>query len=326
MNSTRYYALFSALFMTVALIAGCGQGNNAGVDNSGGNNAGGESREQLSGEVNIAGSSTVFPIATAVAEEFQKKHQNVEVSVSSTGSGGGFSNFFCPGKTHLNNASRPIKSEEMDQCQKNGVQPIEFQVAIDALTVVTNKDNPVSCVTTEELKQIWKPNGADEWDQVNANWPDAKFELYGAASTSGTFDYFTETIVGEEGAHRSDYSATEHDNTIVQGVAGSKYAMGYFGYAYYKQNTDKVKALEIDNGNGCVEPNLQNAKTGKYSPLARPLFTYPSKSALQKEHVREYVRFFIEQSGTDLVSQVGYVPMPGEDVRANLDKLERVAP
>jgi len=324
MGSTRYFRLVAALVLTVGLIAGCGQANNTGGGADGGDQASDGENTQLSGEINIAGSSTVFPIATAVAEEFQKEHPEVKVSVSSTGSGGGFSNFFCPGKTHLNNASRPIKSEEMDQCQKNGVQPIEFQVAIDALTVVTNNDNPVSCVTTDELKQIWKPNGASEWDQVNSGWPNATFELYGAASTSGTFDYFTETIMGEGGVHRSDYSATEHDNTIVQGVSGSKNAMGYFGYAYYKQNTEKVKALAVDNGNGCVEPSLQNAKSGKYTPLSRPLFTYPSESALQKEHVKEFFRFLIEKTGTDLVSQVGYVPMPEEDVQANLDKLDRV--
>lgn len=315
MSNFRNIGIVAALLLMVGFIAGCG---------SGGSGDGGS--DQLSGEVNIAGSSTVYPIATAVAEEFQKKHPNVEVSVSSTGSGGGFANFFCPGKTDLNNASRPIKDEEMKQCQKNGVSPIEFQVAIDALTVVTNKENPVDCVTTDELKQVWKPDGADRWNEVNSDWPDAEFELYGAASTSGTFDYFTEAIIHEEGAHRSDYSATEHDNTIVQGVSGSKNAMGYFGYAYYKQNKDKVKALAVDNGNGCVEPSLENAKSGKYKPLARPLFTYPAESSLEKEHVRKYMKYFLEKSATELVSQIGYVPMPEEDVQDNLDQLERVSP
>ncbi|MFB6344289.1 MAG: PstS family phosphate ABC transporter substrate-binding protein [bacterium] len=314
MKHFRNLALGFALLLMVGFAAGCG------------NSGGGGQSDQLSGEVNIAGSSTVYPIATAVSEEFQKKHPNVSVSVSSTGSGGGFSNFFCPGKTDLNNASRPIKDEEMNQCQKNGVQPIEFQVAIDALTVVTNKENPVDCMTTDELKQIWKPNGADRWNQVNSDWPNAEFELYGAASTSGTFDYFTEAIMHEEGSHRSDYSATEHDNTIVQGVSGSKYALGYFGYAYYKQNKNKVKAVAIDNGNGCVKPSLETAKSGKYKPLSRPLFTYVAKRRLSKDRVKAFTKSFIKRAGTDLVSQIGYVPVTEDIVQNNLDKLERVSP
>lgn len=314
MKHFRKFGLLTALLLMVGFVTGCGNGG------------GGGQSDQLSGEVNIAGSSTVYPIATAAAEEFQQKHPDVKVSVSSTGSGGGFANFFCPGKTDLNNASRPIKDSEMNQCQKNGVDPIEFQAAIDALTVVTNDENPVDCVTTEELRQIWKPNGADRWSDVNSSWPDQEFELYGAASTSGTFDYFTEAIVGEEGSHRTDYSATEHDNTIVQGVSGSKYAMGYFGYAYYKQNKDKVKALAVDNGNGCVKPSLENAKSGKYKPLSRPLFTYAAESQLQEDQVRAFTKFFIEKAGTDLVSQIGYVPVTEDIVQTNLDKLERVSP
>lgn len=313
MRNFRNLGLLTALVLTLGFVAGCG-------------GSGGGDSDGLSGEVNIAGSSTVYPVATAVSEEFQKDHSNVSVSISSTGSGGGFSNFFCPGKTDLNNASRPIKSEEMDQCQKNGVQPIEFQVAIDAVTVVTHKNNPVDCMTTDELKQVWKPNGADRWNEVNSSWPNEEFELYGAASTSGTFDYFTEAIVGEGGSHRSDYSATEHDNTIVQGVSGSESALGYFGYAYYKQNKDKVKAMAIDNGNGCVKPSLDNAKSGKYKPLSRPLFTYAAKSSLSEDHVRAFTKSFIERAGTDLVSQIGYVPVTEDIVQENLDKLERVSP
>jgi phosphate transport system substrate-binding protein len=313
MNTLRQYGLLTACLLIVGLIAGCG---------GSGNNPDGE---QLSGPVNVAGSSTVYPVATAVAEEFQQDHPQVSVSVSSTGSGGGFSNFFCPGKTDLNNASRPISKEEIQQCQSNGVDPIELQVAIDAMTVVTNDENPVDCMTLAELKQIWKPNGADRWSDVNSDWPDAGFELYGAASTSGTFDYFTEVVMGEEGVHRSDYSATEHDNTIVQGVAGSKNALGYFGYAYYKENKDKVKALEIDAGNGCVAPNMKTAKSGDY-PLARPLFTYVATSSLEKDQVRSFTEFFIEKSGSDLVSQIGYVPVTDKIVRQNLEKIQSAAP
>jgi phosphate transport system substrate-binding protein len=315
MSLFRKSGILTTLLLIVGITAGCG-------------GSGGGDSDQLSGEVNIAGSSTVYPVATAVSEEFQKEHPNVRVSISSTGSGGGFANFFCPGKTDLNNASRPIGDDEMKQCQKNGIQPIEFQVAIDAVTVVTNKDNPVDCMTTEELKQVWQADGADRWSDINPNWPDEEFELYGAASTSGTFDYFTEAILhkGGKASHRSDYSATEHDNTIVQGVSGSKHAMGYFGYAYYKQNKDKVKALGIDNGNGCVKPSLENAKSGKYKPLSRPLFTYAAESSLAKDHVRAFTKSFIERSGTELVSQIGYVPVTEDIVQENLDKLERVSP
>ncbi len=318
LKAIRTRVLMVALLFLAGCVAGCAGGGQESGERSG-------DQTRLSGDVNLSGSSTVYPIATAVAEEFQKQHTDVSVSVSSTGTGGGFANFFCPGKTDLNNASRRIEDSERKQCEKNGVKPVEFQVAIDALTVVTNRNNPVECVTTRELSRIWGPDGADRWNQVNPKWPDARFELYGAASTSGTFDYFTEVIVGEEGAHRSDYSATEHDNTIIQGVTGNKYAMGYFGYAYYKQNKDRVKALKVDNGEGCVKPSLKNAKSGRYQPLSRPLFTYASRSQLTKEPVYEFVEFFIEQSGDSLVSQVGYVPVTDETVRKNLDRLNRVS-
>lgn len=283
--------------------------------------------QELSGEVKIAGSSTVFPIATAMAEEFRKIHPNVKIPVSSTGSGGGFSNFFCPGKTDINNASRPIKPEELKHCYDNGVNPVELRVATDALTVVVSKNNDwVDCMTPKQLKKIWRPNNpAQTWSDVNPDWPDREIELYGAASTSGTFDYFTETIMGEENAHRSDYSATEHDNTIVQGVAGSKYAMGYFGFAYYSQNPDKVKAVAIDDGDGCVKPSLETAANGSYTPLARPLFTYPSTSSLKnKPHVREFVKYFIKNSSQDIVAQVGYVPVNRDTMLKNLGKISNV--
>jgi len=280
--------------------------------------------QELSGEVQIAGSSTVFPVATAMAEEFRKIHPDVQISVSSTGSGGGFSNFFCPGKTDINNASRPIKPEELKQCYDNGVNPIQMRIATDALTVVVNEENDwADCMTPKQLKKIWRPNNpAQTWSDINSDWPDEEIELYGAASTSGTFDYFTETIMGEEDAHRSDYSATEHDNTIVQGVSGSKHAMGYFGFAYYSQNPDQVKAVAIDNGNGCVKPSLDTASAGEYKPLARPLFIYPSQSALQnKSQVREFVKYFVKNSTQDIVAQVGYVPVNRDVMLKNLGKI-----
>ncbi|PSQ19483.1 hypothetical protein BRD00_01630 [Halobacteriales archaeon QS_8_69_26] len=203
---------------------------------------------ELSGEINIAGSSTVFPVAEALAEEFQKDHSDVSISVQSTGSGGGFSNFFCPGKTAFNNASRPMKEEEKDLCRENDVEWFEMNVATDALTVVVNNDNDwAQCLTVSELEQIWKPDAAETWSDIHDGWPDEEIERHGAAETSGTFDYFTETIMGEEGRHTSDYSPTEQDNLIVQGVQGSQYAIGYFGFAYYSSNPDQVTAVAIED-------------------------------------------------------------------------------
>jgi phosphate transport system substrate-binding protein len=282
----------------------------------------GDEGDGLSGEIIITGSSTVYPISNALAEEFKKDHPDVTMSVDPTGSGGGFENHFCPGNSDINGASRPIKDSEVQHCQENDVEPIEFEVGGDALTVAVNNENDwVDCVTEEELKQIWQPGGAQMWSDVRDEWPDEPFELYGPASTSGTFDWFTENIIGEAGSHRDDYEASEDDNRLIQGIKGSKYAMGYFGYAYYKENKDAIKGLEIDGGSGCTPPSLANAKDGSY-PLARPLFIYPAKGSLEKEQVREFLRFYLEQAETDIVSEIGYVPTSEQLRDDNLDKLE----
>ena len=274
-------------------------------------------------QVNIAGSSTVFPIAEAIASDYTQRNPTVNVSISKTGSGGGFSNFFCPGMTDLNNASRPIADEEVQQCADNGIEPVEFVVGTDALTVVVNPEADwVDCVTVDELRQIWKADGAETWSDVRDDWPDEEFELFGAATVSGTFDYFRETVIGEEANHRGDYSATEKDRTIVRGVQGNEYAMGYFGFAYYSENPDSIKAVAIDDGEGCVEPSLETAKEGTYQPLSRPLFTYASKESLANDTVRDFVRFYIEKAATDLVSDVGYVPITEETRDENLNRLE----
>ena len=308
----------------VLTIAGCttGQRNGGGGATTG---AGSPGEGSLSGDIEISGSSTVFPLATAVAEQFQKQHSGVNISVKSTGSGGGFKNHFCPGKSHFNNASRPIKDSERQQCSENGVEPHEIKVATDALTVVVNNDADwVDCMTVEELHQIWKPDPVEKWSDVNAEWPDEEIERFGAAETSGTFDYFTEVIVGEEGAHTKDYSPTEKDNLIVQGVSGNEYAIGYFGFSYYYNNPDQVKALGVDGGDGCVEPSLETAKDGEYTPLARPLFTYAAKSALKERHIAEFARFFVEQSANQelVAGQVGYVPNSEAEMGEQLDRLE----
>lgn len=274
-------------------------------------------------EVNIAGSSTVFPIAEAVASDFVQQNPGVNVSVSRTGTGGGFSNFFCPGMTDLNNASRPIEEGEKTLCSENGVEPVEFTVGTDALTVVVNPAADwVDCVTVDELRQIWRADGAETWSDVREEWPDEEFELFGASPVSGTFDYFNEVVIGEEATHRNDYSGTEKDRTIVRGVQGERYAMGYFGFSYYSENPDSIKALAIDNGEGCVEPTLETAKSGAYQPLSRPLFTYAAKEQLADPAVRNFLRFFIEKAATDLVAEVGYVPITQETKAENLDRLD----
>jgi phosphate transport system substrate-binding protein len=280
----------------------------------------GSEEEGLTGSIKVAGSSTVYPVTTAVAEEFNKLHPAVEIPVQSTGTGGGFKNFFIPGKTDINDASRGMKDSEREAAMENGIDAIEFQVGIDAITIVVNPEATwVDDITVEQLAQIWRPdNPAMTWSDVDPSWPNEKIELYGPTSASGTFDFFTEAIVGEEKASRSDYQGTEQDNTIVQAVAGSKYAMGYFGMAYYLENQDKIKALTV-NG---VGPSIETAKTGTYTPLSRPLFIYVSSKSLARPEVKEFLRFYIQLTSTELVREIGYVPMTETDMNSNMDKLE----
>ncbi len=283
----------------------------------------GEKRSGLSGSVKIAGSSTVYPISTAVAEEFNKLHPSVEIPIQSTGTGGGFTNFFIPGKTDINDASRPIKDGEIAECKADGFEPIEFRVGTDAVTIVVNPQATwVDDVTVEQLAMIWRPDKpAQTWSDVDPSWPREKIELYGPTSASGTFEYFTEEIMGKAGASRSDYQGTEQDNTIVQAVAGSKYAMGYFGMAYYLENTERVKALKV-NG---VAPSLETTRTNQYRPLSRPIFIYVNSQGLKRPEVREFVRFYIQQTSTSLISQIGYVPLTEAEMKANLAKFDKVA-
>ncbi len=279
----------------------------------------------LSGDINIAGSSTVFPLMSAIAEEFSSEHSNVNIDISSTGSGGGFSNHFCPGNTDFNNASREIQPEEEELCDENDVDYIELVAATDALTVVVNNEADfVDCLTIEELASIWESDAVETWDEVREEFPNEEIERYGAADTSGTYDYFIENVQGAEAGHTDDYQATERDDTIAQGVAGSEYAIGYFGFSYYYNNPDDVKALGIDNGDGCVEPSLETAASGEYQPLSRELYTYPAMSSLAKDHVAEFARFFVEQTtNEELVAEdVGYVPLTEETQEEQMQKLE----
>ncbi|MFW6449320.1 MAG: PstS family phosphate ABC transporter substrate-binding protein [Halobacteriota archaeon] len=274
-------------------------------------------------EVTMSGSSTVFPVAEAIGASFSRANPGITISISQTGSGGGFSNFFCPGMTDINNASRSVDETEVEQCTSNGVTPIEFQVATDALTVVVNPDADwIECLSVAELREIWRSDGAERWSDVRADWPDEPFELYGADTTSGTFDYFVEAIIGEDATHRSDYYATERDRIVVQGVRGSPYTMGYFGFAYYSENPDQITAVAIDDGDGCTLPSLETAMTGEYTPLSRPLFTYVAKESLRRPSVQRFVRYYLEQAATDAVSDVGYVPVTEEVRDDNLERLD----
>jgi len=308
---------------------GDGGGSSGGGSNdsngSSGNSSGGSSGE-LSGTIDIAGSSTVFPLATAMSQRFEEQHQQVDTNLQSTGTGGGFANHFCPGRTDFNDASRPIKDEEKSACESNGVTPVELTVATDALTVIVNTENDwVDCLTVEQLREIWSAESKPQrWSDVNSDWPDEKIELYGPSDASGTYDYFIDAVMGEEGSHRQDYSATEQDRTIVQGVQGSENAIGYLGFAYYSENKDAVKALGIDDGDGCVEPTLEAAKSGEYKPLSRPLFTYVVKESLSEDHIAEFAKFWIENAtSTEIVAEeVGYVPLDDSQQQEQMETLQ----
>ncbi len=266
--------------------------------------------------IEIDGSSTVYPITNAIAAEFKASRANkVEVKVGISGTGGGFKKF-CAGETDISDASRPILSEEMEACNKAGIRYIELPIAFDALTVVVNPKNDwAKDITLAELKKIWEPAAQGKitrWKQIRADWPDQPLNLYGAGRDSGTFDYFTEATVGQLKASRSDYTASEDDNVLVQGVIKDPNALGYFGLAYYEANLNKLTALAVDNGKGSVLPSRQTVEKAQYQPLSRPLFIYVNaRSAQNKPEVQRFVDFYIEKAPA-LVSSVGYVPLPAE--------------
>lgn len=263
----------------------------------------------LSGTIEIDGSSTVFPVSEAMAEEFGKLHGRVRVNVGVSGTGGGFKRF-AEGETDISDASRPIRQGEADVARENGIDYIELKVGTDGLSVIVSPDNDfVSCLTVGELKRIWEPGSTlESWNQVRPEFPDRSFSLYGADTDSGTFDYFTEEIVGEAQASRPDYTASADDNVLVRGIAGDRNSLGYFGYAYYAENEEKLKIVAIDNGAGCVTPNQETIESGEYAPLSRPLFIYVNTESLQRREVKEFVSFYLE-NGRELVREVGYVPL-----------------
>jgi phosphate transport system substrate-binding protein len=278
--------------------------------------------------VKLDGSSTVYPISEAVAEEFQKAKKNaIKVTVGISGTGGGFKKF-CRGETDISDASRPILKKEMDECTKSGIKYFELPVAFDALTVVMNPKNSfVKQLTVAELKTMWSPEAqgkVTKWNQVNAAFPDAPLKLFGAGADSGTFDYFTEAVVGKAKSSRGDYTASEDDNVLVQGVQRDINAIGYFGYAYYAENQDKLKAVPIveKDGKPAVVPSEKTVLDGSYQPLSRPIFIYVSEAAFQKPEVKEFVDFYLKNAAK-LAKEVKYVPLPAKAYDMNVEHLKK---
>jgi phosphate transport system substrate-binding protein len=285
----------------------------------GGNNDSGGSGGGLSGSVNIDGSSTVGPMTQTAAELFNADNPDVQITVGESGTGGGFEKF-CAGETDINDASRPIEDDEKTLCDKGGVTYQEMVVANDAITVVVNKDNTwATCLTTAQLKKIWEPKSkVTNWNQVDPSFPDEQLSLYGPGTDSGTFDYFTSSINGEEGASRTDYSPSENDNVTVQGVQGSKGAMGYFGYSYYEENSDTLTAVEVDSGDGCVAPSASTVQDGTYTPLARPLFIYPSiEAGKSNEAMVAFVKYYVEND-ENIATTAKFIPL-SSDQKSTLD-------
>lgn len=310
-------------------VAACG-GNSS---PSGSGSVGGASGEpnapaDLSGEIRIDGSSTVFPVTEAIAEEFQAEYPDVRVTVALSGTSGGFEKF-CRGETDANDASRPIKEEETTACGENDVTPVELAVAYDGLTVMVNPTNDfVECLTVAQLSKIWDQGSTVKtWQDVNPEWPAEEIALFGAGADSGTFDYFTEEINGETDRIRSDFTQSEDDNALVQGIAADPNALGFFGYAYYQENQDKLKAVAVDDeegSEGCVAPSPDTINNGTYVPLSRPLYIYPSEEALERPEVAAFFGFYLESVNSILgteAGQVGYIPLPDDltaEAQANL--------
>ncbi|MCK1982154.1 MULTISPECIES: PstS family phosphate ABC transporter substrate-binding protein [Peribacillus] len=315
---------FKGMAMTVmmggviAVAAGCGS------DDTKTSSSEGKGSGQLQGEVITDGSSTVFPIMEAVAEEYMATQPDVKVSVGSSGTGGGFKKFIA-GDTDLANASRPVKEEETALLDEKGVKYTELKLAFDGISIVANKDNEfIDSLTVEELQKLWVDNGkVKKWSDIRPEWPKEEIKFYSPGTDSGTYDYFNEVIL-EEKPMVENATLSEDDNVLVQGVEGDKNAIGFFGYAYYSENKDKLKIISIDNGKGAVEPTHETIKSGEYAPLSRPLYTYvANKSVAEKEQVADYTQFVIENAG-ELAEEVGYISLPEEEYQKDLDKLKEL--
>jgi phosphate transport system substrate-binding protein len=289
-------------------------------------NQGGKSaNKKLSGTINIDGSSTVYPLSEAVAEEFRVDNPNVNIAIGSSGTGAGFKKF-ARGENEISDASRAIKESEIEACKQNNIAYKEIMVALDGISIMVNPENTwIENITVAELKKLWEPNSTiKKWSDIRPEWPKEDIHLYGPNTAHGTYDFFTEAINGESGASRSDYNAVADYNVGIQGISTDKYALGYFGLAYYEENKDKLKLVGVDNGNGAIKPTLETVKDGSYAPLSRPLFIYVNTASLKKSEVVEFVSFFIKNSA-ELAKEVGYIPLPQEEYNLQLADFSKLA-
>ncbi len=311
MTISKWLMVIASAAVLALGVAACGD------DESSGSGSGGD----VSGSIRIDGSSTVAPLTAAVAEQFEAENSGVKVTVGTSGTGGGFEKF-CAGETAIADASRAIEPEEVEACEKAGIKFEEVRVATDALTVVVNPENPVNCITVDQLGAIWGPDSdLSNWSQVPGLKEefDEELQLFGPGTDSGTFDYFTEEINGEEGASRQDYNNVgENDNATVTGVEGAPGGMGYFGYSFYLENEGALKALEVDGGKGCVAPSAETAQNDTYVPLSRPLFIYPSDKALEEPQVKAFVDYYLDNVNS-VAEAVGFISLTNEQLEASKD-------
>jgi len=310
MKSFKYIALTVAISGALALTA-CGP-QNTGSESEGSKTEQSSESKQFEGTVSIDGSSTVFPIMEAVAEEYNLVQPGMKVSVASSGTGGGFKAFIA-GETDISNASRPIKDEEKEKLKEAGIEYTEFEIAKDGLSIVVNKDNDwVDSLTVDELKNMWVEDGSvKKWSDIREGWPEEEIKFYSPGTDSGTYDYFNEVIL-EEQPIVENATLSEDDNVLVTGVTGDKNSIGFFGYAYYAENKDNLKVVPIDGGSGAVEPTNETVESGEYSPLSRPLFIYVKNESVKKEEIYDFMKFTLENAG-ELSEDVGYVKLPSYD-------------
>ena len=318
MTNTRWMLTLAVCGALALGAAACGDD-----EGSGGGGSAAQAEEGLSGTIAIDGSSTVFPFAEAAAELFNEENPGVRITVGQSGTGGGFEKF-CAGETDVSNASRPIDTEEeVPLCQKGGVKFGEVQVANDGIAVVTNKALAVDCLTTDQLKQLWnKGSKVASLSQLGGSLPDAELSLYGPGTDSGTFDFFTDTINGEEGVTREDYEPSEDDNQLVTGVSGDQGGLGYFGYSYYEGAKDQLNLVGVDAGDGCVKPSTQTIQDGSYTPLSRPLFMYPSSKAMQRPEVKAFMEFTVANAA-QIAKFAKIVPLTSEQTAEAKDALAK---
>jgi phosphate transport system substrate-binding protein len=307
----RALRLFAMATLLVMVVAACGSDDSGGSGSGNGSGSGSD----LSGTITVDGSSTVYPLTSTAAEMFQTDNPGVQITVGESGTGGGFQKF-CAGETDMSNASRPIKDDDEGEgpaCDSADIKYEEIQVANDGISLVVNKENTwAKCLTVEQLKKIWEPDSkVSNWNEVDPSYPDQSLKLFGAGTSSGTFDFFTDEINGEEGASRTDYNATEDDNVTVQGVEGDKGGLGYFGLSYYEENQDKLNVVEVDGGSGCVAPSTETVQNGTYTPLSRPLFIYPNDKLLARPEGIAFVKFFIDNAD-EIATKALFVPLTSE--------------